>query len=208
MSATLTPEKSAATSQRQIVPAKLAHVVIRTNRFEEMLAWYRQVFFAKTSFANPMIAFLTYDEEHHRIALLNTHQLKSPDQLYSGVDHVAFTYGSLEDLLETWQRLKGLGVTPFWCINHGPTTSMYYKDPDGNELEFQVDNFEDIDDATAFFYSAEFAANPIGVEFDPAMLLKKLRAGEPTHELVKRGSAPVPPGTEQVYTRLVPPPAA
>jgi catechol 2,3-dioxygenase-like lactoylglutathione lyase family enzyme len=195
-------------TERQIVPKKLAHVVIRTNHFEEMLAWYRQVFFAKTSYANPMIAFLTYDEEHHRIALLNTAQFKSPDQLYTGVDHVAFTYASLEDLLSNWERLEAQGITPFWCINHGPTTSIYYKDPDGNELEFQVDNFENIDDATAFFYSPEFDANPIGVDFDPALLLKKLRAGEPLDELLKRGSAPVPPGTEHVYTRLAPPPAA
>lgn len=208
MSATSTSQKPSANVERQIVPAKLAHVVIRTNHFEEMLAWYRQVFHAKTSYANPMIAFLTYDEEHHRIALLNTAQFKSPEQLYTGVDHVAFTYASLDDLLSTWQRLEGQGIKPFWCINHGPTTSMYYRDPDGNEIEFQVDNFENIDDATAFFYSDEFNANPIGVDFDPALLLKKLRAGEPRADLVKRGSAPVPEGAEHVYTRLVPPPAA
>lgn len=204
---TSSPSTAASAQPREIVPKKLAHVVMRTGRFEQMVAWYRQVFYAKTSYANPMIAFLTYDEEHHRIALLNTHQLKPAEQLHTGMDHVAFTYGSLEDLLSTWQRLKGLGITPFWCINHGPTTSMYYRDPDGNELEFQVDNFENIDDATAFFYSDEFNANPIGIDFDPEVLLRKLRAGEPVSALLQRGSAPVAAGTEHVYDRLVPPSA-
>ena len=207
MSATLTHQESVTEAERRIVPKKLAHVVIRTNRFTELLAWYRQVFFAKTSYANPLLAFLTYDEEHHRIALLNTAQLKAPDQMYTGIDHIAFAYASLADVLVTWERLKGVGITPFCCINHGPTTSMYYKDPDGNEIEFQVDNFENIDDATAFFYSDAFHENPIGVDFDPAMLLKRLRGGDAVHELLKRGSAPVPPGTEHVYTRLAPPPA-
>lgn len=191
----------------QIVPQKLAHVVIRTGRFTEMLDWYRTVFHAKTSFENPVIAFLTYDDEHHRIALLNTAQLKAPEELYTGVDHVAFTYGSLEDLLATYERLKGRGIKPFWCINHGPTTSMYYRDPDGNELELQVDNYEDIHEATDYFYSDAFAANPIGVDFNPDVLLARLRAGVPVSELLRQGAAPVPAGSEYRYSKLPPPPA-
>jgi len=26
-------------------------------------------------------------------------------------------------------------------VNHRPTTSMYYRDPDGNRVELQIDNF-------------------------------------------------------------------
>ena len=48
----------------------------------------------------------------------------------------------------------------------GPTTSRYYADPDHNQIELQVEKFDTIAESTAFFYSAEFAENPIGVEFD------------------------------------------
>ena len=109
-----------------IVPTKLAHYVIRAKHFPEMLAWYRQVFHLRTSFEAPVIAFLTYDEEHHRIAFLNTSHLPAPEKLQTGIDHVAFTYAGLHDLLLTYERLKKAGITPFWCINHGPTTSMYF----------------------------------------------------------------------------------
>src|SRR3546814_6456525 len=71
-------------------------------------------------------------------------------------------------------------------INHGPTTSMYYADPDGNQIELQVDNYDKIEDATAFFYSEAFAENPVGVEFDPDELLRRLRAGEPEEDLKRR----------------------
>lgn len=200
-------DREAARNQH-VVPKNLAHVVFRAQRFEEMLAWYRKVFHMKTSFEAPVVAFLSYDDEHHRIALLNTAHLPEPDQERRGVDHIAFTYADLADLLHTWERLKVDGIEPFWCINHGPTTSMYYRDPDGNEIELQVDNFTTMDECRGWFSSEAFAANPIGVDFDPSMLLEKLRGGVPEAELLKQGAAPVPAGKAYVYTTLPPPPAA
>lgn len=185
-----------------VVPEKLSHFVIRTNNFTEMLAWYRFVFHAKTSFENEMIAFLTYDDEHHRFAFINTEKLPNPNDQFTGVDHVAFTYANLSDLLHTYKRLSDNGIKPFWCINHGPTTSMYYRDTDGNELEFQVDNFESLEEATKFFFSEAFALNPIGVDFDPDALREKLLSGVPELQLLRQGSAPVAPGMEHAYGLL------
>ena len=202
-----TSKNPAVPAEPHVVPSKLAHYVIRAKHFQAMLAWYRQVFHLRTSFEAPVIAFLTYDEEHHRIAFLNTEHLPAPDSQRTGIDHVAFTYASLQALLHTWERLSGLGITPFWCINHGLTTSMYYRDPDGNEIELQVDNFDSLEAGHAYFASPAFAANPIGVDFDPARLLQRLREGAPLAELLQQGAAPVPPERTHVYTTLTPPPA-
>jgi catechol 2,3-dioxygenase-like lactoylglutathione lyase family enzyme len=190
-----------------VVPYKLAHYVVRAKRFEEMLAWYRKVFHLKTSFEAPVIAFLTYDEEHHRIAFLNTAHLPEPDTMRTGIDHIAFTYRSMGDLLNNYARLRDAGIKPFWCINHGMSTSMYYRDPDGNEIELQIDNFPSMDDCKAWFSSDAFAANPIGVQFDPDVLLQKFRAGAPESELVEQGVAPLPKEREYVFDKLPPPPA-
>ena len=195
-------------ASRRVVPAKLAHFVIRCKDFAAMLAWYRTVFHMRTSFEAPVIAFLTYDEEeHHRVAFLNTAHLPGPDTMRTGIDHIAFTYANLEDLLDTWERLKGEGIVPFWCINHGMTTSMYYTDPDGNELEFQVENFATQAEGLAWFSSPAFAANPIGVDYDPQVLLDQLRAGVPEAALLQQGAAPVPPEKAYKFTKLPPPPA-
>jgi hypothetical protein len=99
---------------------------------------------------------------------------------------VAFTYASLADLVDTYERLKELGIRPYWSINHGPTTSCYYRDPDGNQVELQIDNFESTDALNAWFRSGAFADNPIGVEFDPDDLIARYRAGTPQEELVRR----------------------
>jgi hypothetical protein len=63
---------------------------------------------------------------------------------------------------------------------------LYYADPDRNQLEFQVENYDSVEESSKFFFSKAFAENPVGVEFDPDELLMRLRAGEPEHELKRR----------------------
>jgi hypothetical protein len=63
---------------------------------------------------------------------------------------------------------------------------MYYADPDGNQMEFQVDCFASNEDANAFMEGPHFAANPIGVEYDPEEWLQKARAGTPVSEFLQR----------------------
>ena len=110
-----------------------------------------------------------------------------------GVDHVAYTYASLRDLLENCARLKEEGISPYWCIHHGITASLYYADPDGNQMEFQVDSYKSSEEANDFIES-HFDANPVGVEFDPEEWLYRLRAGAPESEfLVRRIHEPVSP---------------
>lgn len=179
---------SSATREKAISPVKLAHFVLRTSKFREVIDWYKNVLGAKPAFENDLLCFLSYDAEHHRVAVLNVPDLRDAPDGVCGVHHSAFTYASLADLMNTYERLRDAGIKPVFTINHGPTTSLYYSDPDKNQIELQIDNYDSIEDATAFFYSAAFAENPIGVEFDPDDLLKRLRAGEPEARLKQRAN--------------------
>jgi catechol-2,3-dioxygenase len=183
----------------RVHPKKFVHVVYRTRRFEKMLAWYKVVFDARVQYQNPALAFLTYDDEHHRFAFANLAVLQ-PDgtetdkQGLIGVDHVAYTYASLKDLFENYVQLKAKGILPYWCIHHGMTVSMYYADPDGNQMEFQVDAFDSNEDANAFMSGPINAANPIGVEYDPEEWLARMNAGAPISDfLVRRVHEPMSP---------------
>jgi catechol-2,3-dioxygenase len=179
-------------------PTRFGHVVYRTRRFDEMLRWYQTVFDAKVQFQNPGIAFLTFDNEHHRFALANL-AVFQPDgtetdrQGAIGVDHVGWTYASLRDLLENFDTLKSHGIRPYWCIHHGITVSLYYADPDGNQMEFQVDCCLS-SDAASELMASQFEKNPVGVEFDPEEWLARLRAGESESGFLPRASdEPVSP---------------
>ena len=181
-------------------PVKLAHVVFRTSRFAEMIDWYKKVLNAQAAFESESIAFLAYDEEHHRIALINVPGLTEQPAGQAGVHHVAFTYDSLDTLLANHERLKAMGVEPIWPVNHGPTTSLYYADPDGNQLEFQIDNYDTVEEAGEFFFSDAFATNPIGVDLDPNALRERLRAGE-DQQALKTRPASGPRGVETIPIR-------
>jgi len=58
------------------------------------------------------------------------------------------------------------------------TISLYYKDPEGNFVELQSDNFSDWRLSGDFMRnSPQFAANPIGVFFDPARVYETFKSG-------------------------------
>ncbi len=81
------------------------------------------------------------------------------------------------DLLDTYKRLKRAGIESDWPVHHGTTLSLYYADPDGNRMEFQVD-CGTVQQATALMRTPAYAANPVGVLYDPDALLARFEAGE------------------------------
>lgn len=173
-----------------ISPAMFAHFVLTTSNPDAMREWYRTLLNARIVFENDLLCFLTYDDEHHRLALLKVPGLQAPAKQAWGLSHVAYTYNTLRDLLSTYRRLKNAGILPARPINHGPTVSMYYRDPDGNAVELQVDAFSTKAEAAGYFHSAAFGENPIGVLFDPEELIRRYEAGESEEDLVKRPSGP------------------
>ncbi len=170
----------------KIAPAKLAHVALQTSRYEEMLQWYKVFLEAELVLGTPGVSFLAYDEEHHRIAIINMPGLEDKTPQIGGVAHVAFTYETLDDLFATYERLAAEGIKPFWCINHGATLSMYYRDPDNNQMELQIDTFDSNEATTEWLAESDFETNPIGVKFEPEDLIRRYRAGEERSSLLKR----------------------
>jgi len=169
---------------------KFAHIVLQTSRMPAMRAWYCQVLDAHVVFENSLLCFLTFDEEHHRLALLSPPvQLEPRSPRAAGLNHAAYTFGSLDELLDRFVRLKEDGVEPAVSIQHGVTTSLYYRDPDGNFVELQVDNFATPDDATAYMMGAEYAGDAVGVGFSPEKMRTALAAGTPLSKLKTRAWA-------------------
>ena len=186
-----------AKARGKIAPAKLAHVVLKTpgDRVKLVLDWYKTVLEAESMYENDHFGFVAYDGEHHRVAVLGLPDTKEHVDGLAGLHHMAFTYENLTDLAFTYNRLKGESITPEYCINHGPTTSMYYFDPDKNMVELQVDNVPE-EKFAEYFENGEFTSNPIGIKFDPDELFGRLAAGEAEADLLPRPAGEAPPLSE------------
>lgn len=197
------PSKRRELDTSPVSPCKLAHLVLHTPNYKEMCDFYKLLLNARAGYADDMVSFWRYDEEHHRMVITNTPHLPLVTTHSAGLAHFSFTYRSLGELLGNYRRLQKHGIHPCWCINHGLTTSIYYYDPDGNQIETQYDNME-VDDADAFMRSDYFHKNPIGVDFDPELLIERFERGDPVEELIKQGSAPFPANREPVRPSTVP----
>jgi catechol-2,3-dioxygenase len=121
--------------------AYISHYGIRARQLREMIQWYGRIFGARVQHENEFLAFMTFDEEHHRLMIYEDPETVDRPTTAAGVDHVGYGVASFGDQVATYERLKAVGITPFAQLNHRFTTALYYHDPDGNELELSVDNF-------------------------------------------------------------------
>lgn len=177
---------------KEVIKPALHHVTFKTRRLDEMIDWYGKVVGMVPNFRDSVAAWMTNDEANHRVALLGVPGVEDdPSRIpHAGMHHSAFEYSNLDQLLETYERLKADGIIPHAALDHGLTTSLYYVDPDGNSVELQVDNFGDWRASSEWMRTApEFKANPIGVQVDPEKLVSARRGGADAAELHRRGYA-------------------
>jgi len=171
-------------------PAYISHYGIRARQYREMIQWYKTVFRARIQHENEFLAFMTFDEEHHRLVIFEDAATVAKPQNAAGIDHVGYGFASFGDLVATYERLKADGITPFMPLNHSFTTSLYYHDPDGNEVELSVDNFPTKAECDAFVRSErmeEIGRPPFGYVFDPDELVRLYHEGASVEALARIG---------------------
>ena len=181
------------------VHPKLQHYGLATANLEAMIDWYQKVLGmtvnrrvtppAGTQGGPPFsaFAFISNDELDHRIVFFEMPgAVVDPDKRrHTGLQHVAFEYASLDDLLGTYVRLKGLGILSLWAADHGLGTSFYYEDPDRNVVEINVNNYGNSWTATEHLRSGPHILAAI----DPEKMLAARKTGGSPWELHERALA-------------------
>jgi catechol-2,3-dioxygenase len=182
---------AAADTANGVLRPAFHHVNLKTTmeNLDAMIAWYGLTVGAELVFRYPFGAWLTNDVSNHRIALLAFPQFRDDHdrELEVGLHHVAFEYATIDGLLESYLRLRDVGVTPFLCFDHGMTTSFYYYDPDRNALELQVDNHGSWEASKHWMRTAPaFHENPLGVFVDPEPMIAARADGASFEDLHAR----------------------
>lgn len=163
-----------------VIKPILHHVTLKTSRLQEMVDWYRAVLGVEVQFQDAHNAWTTNDGANHRIAFLAAPGLSDDPEKnrHTGMHHSAFEYASFADLMASYERMDAEGIRPAFSLEHGLTISLYYRDPEGNFVELQSDNFGDWAASSAWMCTSPvFAENPIGVFFDPGRVSRAFAAG-------------------------------
>jgi catechol 2,3-dioxygenase len=127
-----------------IHPERIAHVVIKVRDLERSRKFYTEILGMQVMKDVPQInaVFLSFNgQDHHEVALFQVGpQAEGPRMNHVGLLHFALRLRSEEELQAAYQEFKEKGVPVTFTVNHGVTKSVYFHDPDGNELEVYSDN--------------------------------------------------------------------
>lgn len=127
-----------------IRPDRIGHIVLKVRSLERSRPFYTQLLGLAVMKELPEVKMLflaSNRRDHHEIALAEVgERAGQPDAHAVGLAHFAFRLKSLDDLRDAYRELKEHNVPISFTVNHGVTRSIYFLDPDGNQLEVYADN--------------------------------------------------------------------
>jgi catechol-2,3-dioxygenase len=169
----------------------VSHYGLRARKLPEMIEWYQKFLNARVEHDMGFGAFMTFDDEHHRLVIFTTDDTVEKDPNAAGVEHIGIGLPDFKSLTDEYERLKEQNILPSLPVNHGFTTSLYYNDPEGNEIELTVDNFATKEECRQWMHGEKMAAAmtppTFGDVFDPEEMVRLVRAGASQSELARMG---------------------
>ena len=188
---------------------KISETILKTGQLDVMKPWYRralgvEVLFEHAPAANIRTAdyggqtrasdlrmcFFRISSDYPFTQMIGIFEepgvATAPTKSAPGLHHMQLMSPDFESLIKKYEEFAVAGLRPHRSTNHGIMTSFYYRDPDGNNVEFSAQNFPTLDAMTNFMQSDYFAKNPSGVEIDdPDAFVARYRAGVPIAELTR-----------------------
>jgi catechol 2,3-dioxygenase len=127
-----------------IRPDRIGHVVIKVRDLERSRKFYTDVMglTEMAELANLKMAFFASNgRDHHEIAVVEVGKDAPGAQAGEiGLNHIAFRLTDEAHLHAAFEELKAKQVPIVATVDHGVTKSVYFRDPDGNQLEVYCDN--------------------------------------------------------------------
>lgn len=196
------------TNVRTLAPLHLNEIVMQTNRYDAMRAWYAAALGVEWSMDNrpSTPASEKYQPGERQVravdvrasfgrigtapssitfALFELPWLRTSSNMEPGINHTNFREADLDTLVKRVEFLRDAGIDPHRVSNHGPVMSFYFKDPDENIVEFCSMNFDTPEEMAVFVKSEAFQKNPSGIELKRDEFLARYHSGIPKKELLK-----------------------
>ena len=114
-----------------------------------------------------------------------------------GLDHISYRLNPIDQWFDFYFRAKKQGLEPYWTINHGWISGIYYRDPDGNLVEIFYEHWRNDQEFTEEVAKKGFPEEPVGTNMDIEVLYQMFKDGVSYEELVKKGNT-VPEGKKPI----------
>ncbi|MCA3070357.1 MAG: VOC family protein [Rhodocyclaceae bacterium] len=181
---------------------QFSEVVLKTSNFARLKDWYENLLQVKAFFVRDDakqaswtgawgIAFIRLYHQHPYTQVLGLFEVPAvsgkADGLKGepGLHHMQLRHQGLDHLFSRFEALRAQGIVPERAWNHGPGTSFYYRDPDGNMVELSAVNYADEEAYLAYYRSESYRRNVSGIEIDPGEYVAQYRSGVTQQELVR-----------------------
>ena len=187
---------------------KISETILKTGRLEAMKAWYTTVlgvspffehapprvsgvgdFGGQTRASDLHMCFFRLSAAYPYTQVIGLFEEPGTADAVPkgtpGLHHMQLMSEDLAELVDKYDALGEAGMRPHRSANHGPFTSFYYRDPDGNNVELTTQNFATFEAMSDFMRSPGFKANPSGVELDPEEFVGRFKSGVDVQELVR-----------------------
>ncbi len=125
-------------------PERLSHVVLNAAKYDEQIAFYRDVLGFRKADTTDFMDFLRCCEDHHSVAVARANG--------ACMNHMAYELPNMEGLMQGAGRMKQSGFDIGWGVGrHGPGDNVfsYFIEPNGFVTEYTTgmeqvkdDNYE------------------------------------------------------------------
>jgi catechol 2,3-dioxygenase len=146
------------TSTGTIVRPQLTHMGINVYDIAAMEAFYTGVLGlvvtdrgVGTTFKAQLVFMSSSPYSHHQVVIASGRDPESPK---TSINQISFKVADLDELREMYRRVVEHGVEGLRPLNHGNAWSIYFYDPEGNNVEVYCD-------------SPWYISQPHGDLFDP-----------------------------------------
>ena len=129
-------------------PKRIGHVVLNVRDLAVSEKFYTDVLGFQVSLKRGNGTFLTCGKIHHDLALFQAPEDAAPAGDL-GLNHIAVQIENLDELKEVHRRLKSCGAHIDHLTDHGMTKSVYFRDPDGNRIEYFFNTTETAEEGLA-----------------------------------------------------------
>ena len=132
---------------------RLSHVGLYVRDVPMMIDFYTKVlgFVVSDGAEDGRITFLSRNpSDHHQVVLVRG---RATDTGTPMVQQVSFNVGDLANVRHAYRKVKGAGCQNIRPICHGNAWSVYFHDPEGNQIEMFCD-------------TPWYVPQPLGIQID------------------------------------------